>query len=152
MNNISTVNGAAVPSISSSLRSFNKHGISAAIIGSDSNSFIEESVEVFNSDGFVIALSSDMDVNELSSANGLEESKSAAVINNNQTAKSELQKDFLDKQTSEIMSCNVVSGIDNDKACDTHDVHKISFTTVILDCARLPKIDTKDIKWAAERP
>ena len=84
-NNISTVNGAAVPSVSSSVRSFNKNGVSAAIIGSNSNSSIAESVEVFNSDSFVIASSSDVEqVNEKSSTNSLEESfKSAAMVDDN---------------------------------------------------------------------
>jgi hypothetical protein len=101
--NISIINGAAVPSVivSSSVRGFDKNRVSAAIVGSDSNSFIEESVEVFNSDSFVIAASSDMKVNGKSSPDSLEESfKSATVINNHQTAKSDLQKDFLDKETS----------------------------------------------------
>jgi hypothetical protein len=83
------------------VRSFNKNGISDAIIGSNSNSFIEESVEVFNSDNFVIASSSDVEVNGKSSANSLEESfKSAAVVDDNQTAKSDFQKNFLDKEAS----------------------------------------------------
>jgi hypothetical protein len=82
--NISTINGTAVPSASSSVRSFNKNRVSATIFGSDSNSFIEESLQVFNSDSFVVAASSDMKVNGKSSANSLEESfKSAAVIDDN---------------------------------------------------------------------
>ena len=80
-NNISTVNGAAVPSV---ISSFNKNRISATIIGGNSNSFIEESVEVFNSDSFVIAVSSDVEVNGKNSTNNLEESfKSAAVVDDN---------------------------------------------------------------------
>jgi hypothetical protein len=52
------------------------------------------------------------------------------------------------------MSCNVVSGIANDKAHEiTHDVHdKISFTTVIHNCAGLPMIFMKDTEEAAEGP
>jgi hypothetical protein len=57
----------------------------------------------------------------------------------------------LDKQTSEIMSCNVVSSVDNDETGEiTHDIHKIGFTTIVFDGARLPKVDMKDIEWAAE--
>jgi len=53
----------------------------------------------------------------------------------------------------EIMSCSVVSSVDNDKTGEiTHDIHKIGFATVVFDCARLPKIDMKDIEWAAEKP
>ena len=60
----------------------------------------------------------------------------------------------MDKQTSEIMSCNVVSSVDNDKTGEiTHDIHKIGFTTVVFDrVRRLPKVDMKDIEWAAEGP
>ena len=152
--NISTINGAAVPSVSCSVRGFDKNRVGAAIIGSNSNSFIEESVEMFNSDSFVVAASSDMKVNGKSSANSLEESfKSATVINDNQTAESNLQEDFLDKETSKIMSCNVVSGIDNDKTCEiAHNIHEVGFTTVIRNFARLPKIDMKDVERAAEGP
>ena len=51
------------------------------------------------------------------------------------------------------MSCNVVSGIGNDKACEiTHDIHEVGFTTVIPDVACLPKIDMKDVERAAEGP
>ena len=45
--NISTINVAAVPSVSCSVRGFDKNRVDAAIIGSNSNSFIEESVEMF---------------------------------------------------------------------------------------------------------
>jgi len=51
------------------------------------------------------------------------------------------------------VSCNVVSGIDNDKACEiTHDIHEVGFTTVISYVAWLPKIDMKDVERAAEGP
>ena len=51
------------------------------------------------------------------------------------------------------MSCNVVSSVDNDKTGEiTHDIHKIGFTTVVFDGARLPNVDMKDIEWAAEGP
>jgi hypothetical protein len=66
------------------VRGFDKNRVSAVIVGSNSNSSIEESVEVFNSDSFVVAASSDMKVNGKSSIDSLEESfESAAVINNN---------------------------------------------------------------------
>ena len=154
VDNIGTINGAAIPSVSSSVRGFDKNRVGATIIGSDSNSFIEESVEVFNSDSCVVAASSDMKVNGKSGADSLEESfKSAAVLNNNQTAESDLQEDFLDKETSKIMSCNVVSGIDNDKTGEiAHNIHEVGFTTVIHNFAGLPKIDMKDVERAAEGP
>jgi hypothetical protein len=140
--------------LSSSVCSFDKNRVSAVIVGSDSNSLIEESVEVFKSDSFVIAASRDMKVNGKSSADSLEESfKSAAVINDNHTTKSNLQKDFLDKETSLIMSCNVVSGINNDKASEiTNNIHEVGFTTLIRNFAGLPKIDMKDAERAAVRP
>jgi hypothetical protein len=137
------------------VRSFDKNRVGAAIIGSNSNSFIEESVEMFNSDSFVVAASSGMKVNGKGSADSLEESfKSAAIINDNQTTgESDLQKDFLDKEMIEIMSCNVVSGIDNDKAGEiAHNIHEVGFTMVIHNFAGLPKIDMKDVERAAEGP
>jgi hypothetical protein len=78
--NISTINGAAVPSIQAAVcPALTKPRVSATIVGSNSNSLIEESVEVFNSDSFVIAESSDMKVNGKSSADSLEESFKSAV-------------------------------------------------------------------------
>jgi hypothetical protein len=60
----------------------------------------------------------------------------------------------LDKETSKIMSCNVVSGIDNDKTGEIaqHNIHEVGFTTVIRNFAGLAKIDMKDVERAAEGP
>ena len=73
-------------------------------------------------------------------------------INDNQTAESNLQKDFLDKEMSETMSCNIVSRIDNDKASEiTHNIHEVGITTVIHNFAGLPKIDIKDVEKGQQR-
>ena len=121
-NNISTINGAAVPSVSSGVLSFNKNGISAAIIGSkNSNSLIEESVEVFDSDSFVIAASSDLEVNGKSGTNSLKESfKSASVVNDNYTTESDLQKDFLDKQAKANSAACMDSIIEESRGSRAH--------------------------------
>ena len=59
----------------------------------------------------------------------------------------------MDRKTSEIMSCNVVSSVDIDKICEiTHGIHMIGFTTVVFDFVRLSKVDMNDIEWAAEGP
>ena len=69
---------------------FNKDGVSAAIIGSDGNGVVKESMKVLDSDGFVIAASSDMKIDVQNRANLFEEAcESAAVVNNNQAAKSD---------------------------------------------------------------
>ena len=59
---VGAIDWAAVPSISGSVRSFDPNtGDGATVIGSDGDSFVQEAVEVFNSDSLVIALRSDMD-------------------------------------------------------------------------------------------
>jgi hypothetical protein len=51
------------------------------------------------------------------------------------------------------MSYHVVSGIDNDKTSEiTHNIHEVSFTTVIHNFAGLPKIDMKDVERATKGP
>jgi hypothetical protein len=59
----------------------------------------------------------------------------------------------LDKQASEIVSSDVVGGINKDKAGEiTHGVHKISLATIIGNVTGSPEIHMKDVERATEGP
>jgi hypothetical protein len=97
-NDVSTVNRAAVPGISSCVSSFHKHSVSATVIGGNSDGFIQKPVKVFNADGFVIPFSGTMKGNVEEETHFLEETlKSAAVVHNDNTAKSDFEEYILDK-------------------------------------------------------
>jgi hypothetical protein len=89
---VGAVNGAAVPSIGSSVGSFNENGIGATVVGSDSNSFVEESVEALYANGFVITASGHVNIDTQDVADGGEKAfEIAAVIDDDQTAETDLQ-------------------------------------------------------------
>ena len=70
------------------MSSFDEDSVSATIIGSDGNGFIEEAVEMFHANSFVVAVSSNMEVDTQNRTDFLEEAlESAAVVNDDQTAK-----------------------------------------------------------------
>jgi hypothetical protein len=77
----------------------------------------------------------------------------ASVIHNNESTETDFQKDFLNKQASEIVGGDVIGSIDENKPGEiTHNVHEISFATIISDVAGSPEIDVKNIKRTAKRP
>jgi hypothetical protein len=78
---ISAIDGAAVPSVSGSVRSFDEDSVGAAIIGSDAHGFVKEAMKMFDANSFVVAASSHMNVNVEDGADFVEETfESAAVI------------------------------------------------------------------------
>ena len=96
-NDIGAIDGAAVPSISSSVRGFDENGIGAAIIGGNGNSFVQKAMEFLDTNSFVVAASSNMDFDIEKRTNFLKEAlERAAVVDRNQTAEADFQKDFLD--------------------------------------------------------
>lgn len=96
-NDISAIDRAAVPSIGSSVRGFDKNGIGAAIIGGNGNSFVQKAMEFLDTNSFMVAASSDMDFDIEKRTNFLKEAlERAAVVDRNQTAEANFQKDFLD--------------------------------------------------------
>ncbi len=123
MDTVDDVGAAAVPSMSGSMRTFNKDSVGATIIGCNSNSFVQEQVEVFGS--LVVAASSNVNVNAQDIADRTKKAfESAAIIHYNQTTEANFQKNFLEKKAGEILSGNVVGGIGNDKTSEiTHGVH-----------------------------
>jgi hypothetical protein len=153
-NNVGAVNGAAVPSMCSSVGSFDENGGGATVIGINSNGFVEESVKAFDANGFVITTSGNVNIDAEDIADGDEKAfEIAAIIDNNETAETDLQQDFLNKETCKIMSSDVVSSVDKHEASQvTHGVQQISVATVIGDVAGGPKIDMKNVKWTAKGP
>jgi hypothetical protein len=79
--------------------------------------------------------------------------ESTAIVDDNKTAEADLQKDFLDEQTSKIVGSNVAGGVDENESSEiAHSVQEISFSSIISDVARRPKVDMQDVERAAEGP
>ena len=67
--------------------SFDENGVSAAFVGNNGDSFIEELVEVFDTNGFVVAVGGDMNVDVQKGADGLEKAfECAAVVDGDEAA------------------------------------------------------------------
>jgi hypothetical protein len=100
---VGAIDGTAVPSVGSSVGGFDKDDVGASIVGSDSDSFVKKTVKVLNGNGFVVAPSSDVDIDMENIADGLEQTlEGTAIVDDDKTAEAEadLQKDFLDEQAS----------------------------------------------------
>jgi hypothetical protein len=98
---VGAIDGTAVPSVGSSVGGFDEDDVGASIVGSDSDSFIKKTVEVFDGNGFVVASSSDVDIDMENIADGLEQTlEGTAIVDDDKTAEADLQKDFLDEQAS----------------------------------------------------
>jgi hypothetical protein len=131
-----------------------KDNVGAAIVGCNSDGFVKEAVEMLDGNSFVIASSSDVDVDMQNLADGLKEAlKSTAIVDDDETTKADFQKDLLDEQTSKIVGSDVAGGGNkNEPGKIAHSVQEISFSTIISDVARRPKIDMEDVKGATEGP
>jgi hypothetical protein len=153
-NDISPIDGATVPSVSSGMGGFDKNSVSATVVSGNSDSFIQEPMKVLDTDGFVIATGSNMDAYIQNRTDRLEQAlEGTAVVDDDETTETDFQEDFLDEETGEIMGGGVTGGINEDESSEVaHRVHEISFATIVGNLARGPKIDMEDIKGATERP
>jgi hypothetical protein len=98
VNDISPIDGAAVPSVSSSVGSLDEDSVSATVVSGNSDSFIPETMKVLNTDGFVVATGSNMDAYIQNQTDGLEQTlEVTAVVDDNETTETDFQEDFLDK-------------------------------------------------------
>ena len=151
-NNVSAINGAAVPSVGSSMGGFDENSVGTAIVTSNSDSFVQEAVEVFDTNGFMIATGCDMEIDAEDGADFFEETfEGTAVVDNNEAAEANFQENVLDKQAGKVVRSGVVSSSDKDEAGKiAHGVHEIGLATVVFDFARGPKVDMKDVERAAE--
>jgi hypothetical protein len=108
-NDISPVDGAAVPSASSSVGSLDEDSVSPTVVSgnsdsfiqeTNSDSFIQETMKVLNTDGFVVATGSNMDAGIQNRTDGLEQTiEGTAVVDDNETTETDSQEDFLDEET-----------------------------------------------------
>jgi hypothetical protein len=96
-NDVSPIDGATVPSVSSSVGSLDEDSVSATVVSGNSDSFIQETMKVFDTDGFVIATSSDVDAYIQNRTDRLEQAfEGTAVVDDNETTETNFQEDFLD--------------------------------------------------------
>jgi hypothetical protein len=83
-NDIGAINRAAIPGVSGSMGGFDEDGVCATVVGCNTNSFVQKSMEMFDTNGFVVASSSDMDFNVEDRTNFLEKAfESAAIVDRN---------------------------------------------------------------------
>jgi hypothetical protein len=100
-NDISPIDGAAVPSVSRSVGSLDEDSVGATVVSGNSDSFIQETMKVLNTDGFVVATGSNMDAYIQNRTDRLEQTLegSTAVVDNNEATETDFQEDFLDEET-----------------------------------------------------
>jgi hypothetical protein len=124
-NNIGPIDRAAVPSVSSSMGSLDKDSVGPTVVSGDGDSFIQEAMKVFHTDGLVIAPSSNMDADIQDGADRLKQAfEGTAIIDNNETAETNFQKSFLDQQSCKVMGGDAAGGIDEDEPSEVaHRVH-----------------------------
>jgi hypothetical protein len=80
--NIGPINGAAVPGICSSMSGFNKNGISATVVCSNGDGFVEEAVKMLHTNSVVVPTGGNMDFDVESGADSLEKTfEGTAVVN-----------------------------------------------------------------------
>jgi hypothetical protein len=93
-NNVSPIDGATVPSVSSSVGSLDEDSVKATVVSGNSDSFVQETMKVLNTDGFVIATGSNMDAYIQNRTDRLEQTlKGTAVIDDDETTETDY---FLD--------------------------------------------------------
>jgi hypothetical protein len=96
-NDISPIDRAAVPSVCSSVGSLDEDSVSATVVSGNSDSFIQETMKVLNTDSFVIATGSNMDACIQNRTDLLEQTlEGTAVVDDNETTETDFQEDFLD--------------------------------------------------------
>ena len=136
------------------MRSFDEDSVGATIITGNGNSFVEEAVEVFNANGFVVATSGDVEIDAENGADFFKEAfESTAIINHNNAAKTNLEKDVLDKEASKIVGGYIGSGRNQDKPSKiAHGIEKVSFAAIVGNVARCPKVHMQIVEGAAKRP
>jgi hypothetical protein len=112
---ISSVNRTVVPRVGGrTMGSFDEDdGVGAAIIGGNSDSFIQKAMRMFNVDGLWFPLAT---IDFQKEANFLEGGtlEGATIIGDDDATKIDFQKNILNKRAGQIMGCNVVSGSDED--------------------------------------
>jgi hypothetical protein len=93
---VSTVNGAAIPSVSGDHGSFDPNKWCTAIRTGNSNGFVQVPKETLDTDGFVVGTGSlvQSDAEKLASV-CKDAAKSAASINNNESAHADFHQYFL---------------------------------------------------------
>jgi hypothetical protein len=108
---VGTVNGAAIPSVSGNHGRFDPNKWCAAIGTSNSDGFVQVPKETLHTDGFVVATRSVVQSNaEKLTSVRKDAAKSAASINNNESAHANFQQYFLEQKTGKVMGMSSLDG------------------------------------------
>ena len=153
-NNACAIDRAAVPSAGSSAGIPKKDGVGATLVGSDGNVFVEEVVEALDTSSSVVATSSNMKFDTKERTKFFEEAfEGAAMVDDNQAAKPDFQKNVSDQRVSKVMGGGVIGGSDENKAGEiTRGTHKMSLAATISNLARGPDVNVEDTAGTAEGP
>jgi hypothetical protein len=108
--NVGPINRTTIIGVTSCVRSFNKDGIGTAIVGSNGDGFIQESMKVLGADGLVITLCSNVEGDAKVSTDGFEGAfEDATIIDYDNAAKSDPKEEFLHEETGKIMGSSAIS-------------------------------------------
>jgi hypothetical protein len=92
---------------------FDEIFVSTAVVGSNSDCFVEEAVEFFHTDGFVVTAGSNMNVNVEDGTDCVEEAfEGATVVHNNESTETDFEENILDKESGKIMCSDIIGGGD----------------------------------------
>ena len=77
---------------------FGKYSVDNTVIRSNSDSLVEKSIEMLDTDGFLIAAISNMNLNVQNGTDRLKETfESTAIIDDDKTSKTNFRKEVLDQ-------------------------------------------------------
>jgi hypothetical protein len=114
--NISAVDGTAVPGICGSMGGFDEDFVGTAVISSNGDGFVEKAVEFFDTNGFVITAGSNVDVDVEDGTDGLEEAfEGAAIVHNNESTESDFEENILDEESGKIVRRDIIGGSNQNK-------------------------------------
>jgi hypothetical protein len=141
--NVSPVDGTAVPCIGSSMGGFDKNGVSTAVVRCNRDSFVKEAMEFFDTNCFVIALGGNVERDTKERTNGFKGAfESTAIVDDDEAAKANFEEDFLHEQPSKIRGGDIGgSGNKNKTSKVAHNVEEVCVATVIGDVAGCPEVN-----------
>jgi hypothetical protein len=108
---VGTINGASIPSVSGNHGRFDPNEWCTAIGTSNSDGFVQVPKEALDADCFVVATRSSVQSNaEKLTSVGKDAAKSAASIDNNESAHSNFQQYLLEQKTGKVMGMSSLDG------------------------------------------
>jgi hypothetical protein len=148
---VGTVNGAAIPSVSGNHSSFDPNEWCGAVGTSNSDGFVQVLKETLDTDGFVVASGSAVQSNaEKLTSFRKDAAKSAASISNNESAHVDFQQDFLEQKTGKVMGMSSLDGnTDHELGEVAHGRKEMGVTGSRYSSAGTPEVAIEDLEERA---